>query len=330
MNAPMLKALPPAVSGRDGWPWSAASSVPPGAVAYDEGWPTISVVTPSYNQGQFIEETLRSVLLQGYPKLEYFVMDGGSDDGSVAVIERYADWLAGWSSQPDRGQAHAINKGFALADGEILAWLNSDDIYCANAFFEVARCFREFPGAMVVSGACRLVDEERRPLAVKGSHSLDLHYLLRGGGVPGQPSVFFRRQVFEEIGGLKESLNYELDWEYWVRIADKYPPSAVAKTDAILSEARIWDAAKTSVAGLAGVEERQRAYDGLYNDARSSPRLKRMRAVTRSSVYWRRALWYWRNQRKYDAMPNLMRAVVLNPNPATNLRRLQMLLLRGR
>jgi glycosyltransferase involved in cell wall biosynthesis len=112
-------------------------------VAHGTDWPTISIITPSLNQGEFLEETLRSVLLQGYPKLQYIVIDGGSTDGSVEIIRRYAPWLFYWVSEPDRGQAHAINKGLELATGRVVAYLNSDDLYLPGALLHVGQTFAQ-------------------------------------------------------------------------------------------------------------------------------------------------------------------------------------------
>src|SRR5262245_2264682 len=119
MRCPLLSALPPPPPGRDGWPWTVASDPLPETRPNGSAWPRISVVTPSYNQGRFLEETIRSVLLQGYPDLEYFVIDGVSTDESVAIIERYAPWLSFWVSEPDGGQVEAINKGIARATGDL-------------------------------------------------------------------------------------------------------------------------------------------------------------------------------------------------------------------
>lgn len=144
MHCPRLSELPPPPAGKTGWPWTVASKRL--ASGRDNGtvWPRISVVTPSYNQGQFIEETIRSVLLQGYPDLEYMVIDGGSTDGSVEIIKKYSRWLTYWCSEKDRGQAHAINKGLEQATGQIGAYLNSDDCYLPGALAHVGRTYRRF------------------------------------------------------------------------------------------------------------------------------------------------------------------------------------------
>src|SRR5262245_43472888 len=129
MQCPTLAELPPPPSAKTGWPWTEESRRLSNRTTEDRAWPRISVVTPSFNQGKFIEETIRSILLQGYPNLEYIVIDGGSTDNSLEVIKRYSPWLSYWVSEKDRWQSHAINKGMSHATGDIVAWLNSDDLY---------------------------------------------------------------------------------------------------------------------------------------------------------------------------------------------------------
>src|SRR5213592_2149932 len=129
ISVPCLVDLPAPPWGKSGWPWTVESPQLTDTRPDGYPWPRISIVTPSYNQGQFIEETIRSVLLQGYPNLEYIVIDGGSTDESIAILRKYEKWIAHWVSERDKGQSEAINKGFAQATGEIFAWLNSDDVY---------------------------------------------------------------------------------------------------------------------------------------------------------------------------------------------------------
>src|SRR5436190_18724174 len=126
MRTPRLSEIPPPPPGKTGWPWN-EETPPPEIMPDDRALPRVSIITPSFNQGRFIEETIRSVLLQGYPNLEYIIIDGGSTDDSLEIIRKYDPWITLWVSEKDRGQSHAINKGLSKATGEILCWLNSDD-----------------------------------------------------------------------------------------------------------------------------------------------------------------------------------------------------------
>src|SRR5262245_47037233 len=133
MQCPKLAELPAPSPGKTGWPWTEESERLPDQMPDGCPWPLISVVTPSLNQGKFIEETIRSVLLQGYPELEYIIIDGGSNDGSVEIIKKYSPWITYWVSEPDGGQSEAINRGLKRASGEFASWINSDDLLCKNA-----------------------------------------------------------------------------------------------------------------------------------------------------------------------------------------------------
>jgi|YNPNPStandDraft_1061719.scaffolds.fasta_scaffold00010_69 glycosyltransferase involved in cell wall biosynthesis len=193
-----------------------------------ERLPRISVVTPSYNQVRFIEQTIQSVLSQNYPGLEYFVIDGGSTDGTLDVLRRYSDCLI-WVSERDKGQANAINKGLRMASGEIVAYLNADDMYEANALFQVGNYFANHTEAMWITGQCHNIDEQGR--IIRRGISWYKNFWLRVGSYAtlqvlnfiAQPATFWRRCLLEKLGYLDESLNYTMDYEYWLRIGRVYP-----------------------------------------------------------------------------------------------------------
>ncbi len=150
MRCPTLSELPSPPPGKTGWPWTKETPQLPDRMPDGRAWPQITIVTPSYNQGQFIEETIRSVLLQGYPNLQYMVIDGGSTDASAQIIQKYTPWLDYWVSEADRGQAHAINKGLERATGMVAAYLNSDDIYLPGALGHVGQTYVKRPFDLLV------------------------------------------------------------------------------------------------------------------------------------------------------------------------------------
>lgn len=179
MRCPTLTDLPPPPEGKTGWPWTRETPRVPESMPDGKPWPRISIVTPSYNQGQFIEETIRSVLLQGYPDLEYIIIDGGSTDESVEIIRKYERWITFWVSEPDSGQTNAINKGFKRSTGEIVAWLNSDDVYTAGSLCTAAKAFAEQPHVAVIYGKIDAIDADTSILSHISSREFDLEELYR-------------------------------------------------------------------------------------------------------------------------------------------------------
>lgn len=180
--------------------------------------PLVSIVTPSFNQARYLEDTIRSVLGQDYPKLEYFIIDGASTDGSVDIIRKYAGELAWWVSEKDSGQAEAINKGLSRATGEIVAWLNSDDAYLPGAVSAAVRIFEENPDAVLIYGNMLAVDEHGETLNILRYNPLNLEDLLCFQ-IIGQPAVFFRREALQNAGNLDPSYHFLLDHHLWLRIA---------------------------------------------------------------------------------------------------------------
>jgi glycosyltransferase involved in cell wall biosynthesis len=180
--------------------------------------PLISVVTPSFNQGRFLEETLRSVAAQDYARKEHLVLDGGSTDGSVDIIRRHAPHLRHWASAPDRGQAHAINTGLAMAEGEVLSWLNSDDTYLPGALSTVGAVFAAHPEIDLVYGDFVYTDAAGRPMRRRHVFSSMSYETLLYHDYLGQPALFFRRSLYEKVGPLDEALYYCLDWDLFLRM----------------------------------------------------------------------------------------------------------------
>lgn len=181
-------------------------------------WPKISVVTPSYNQGEFLEKTIRSVIEQNYPNLEYIIIDGGSTDGSVDIIRKYSDRLTYWVSEKDMGQTHAINKGFRRVTGDIVAYLNSDDMYCPGVLETVAKTFIAYDNIDFVFGNKFAVDENENILRDERHTRFSFTALIVLGMVVSQPACFWKRSLFEKYGYLNESMRFCMDYEFFCRI----------------------------------------------------------------------------------------------------------------
>ncbi len=272
-----VEDLPPPPAGTRGWPWTEGSPPLPPARPDGSPWPSISIVTPTFNQGRYIEETIRSILLQGYPNLEYLVIDAGSTDGAVDIIRKYEKYLTYWVSEPDRGQSDAINKGFARCTGALMNWINSDDILLAGALAAIADAALARPDCGAYCGASDRFDEglgrtfyECWRTEEQINQPLDWinNYFL-------QPAAFFRREMWQEFAPLDLSLRYTMDVDFWIRASKKWHFAWVPK---LLTRDRLHPAAKTTaelpqtLGEIAFLQARYGAFDVLKRDVAQARR----------------------------------------------------------
>lgn len=231
----MTERLPAPPEKKKGWPWTIPESLKGERSTEPQKQPLVSLITPSLNQSRFLEETIRSVLLQGYPNLEYIIIDGMSTDRSVKIIKKYEKHLSHWVSEPDKGHADAVNKGWKIAKGEYVAWLNSDDFFYPHSLETTVDALKKNPEIHLCYGDVARVDEQSYPCDrdFKGGN-FDLRDMLVfwKNPVP-QPGFLMRRSVIDRIGYLDESFYFVFDFEYWIRMAvhdmkGKYIPQKLA------------------------------------------------------------------------------------------------------
>ena len=217
MRCPTLKEVPSPPPGKTGWPWTeetpVASEKPAGFHA------RITIVTPSFNSIHFLEETMRSVLLQGYPDLEYIIIDGGSTDGSLEIIRKYEKWITYWISEKDRGYADAVNKGFSQATGNIRAWLPASDLYAPSALLTANHYLGAYQADFIFGRPCRLSEEGKvgrmLPMASKNLR----HVCLYARSNPCQPATFWRSEIHKQAGQLNTNLLNSADSEWFLRLS---------------------------------------------------------------------------------------------------------------
>ena len=258
IHNPSQKDLP-LLEKKKGWPWIESEK----PVERDDGiaWPRITLITSSYNKGMYIEEAIRSVLLQNYPNLEYIIIDGGSTDNSLEIIKQYERWLAYWVSEPDHGQAHAINKGLSMASGDIVSWVHADDMLFPGACYEIAKEFMAQPDAGLIYGAGAKIDKDNKVVKKVLSHKYNSK-LLRTRCYLFQPSTFIKRSALEKAGVLDESLHYWMDWDLYLRICRYFP---AYRTEHQIGMWRTHDDTKT-LTGAYSEQRREIALIGRKNN----------------------------------------------------------------
>lgn len=275
MKAKRIPAIPP--------DWPKSPSPMPLEHPGDKTWPRVSLVTPSLNQARYIEDAILSVLHQGYPDLEYFVMDGGSTDGTRQVLEAYGPRLTYWESLPDRGQAHAINKGWRRATGEYLWWLNADDLLMPGCLFTAVAYLEAHPETDLVFGDHLRVTSEGRLMDIHSYPPFDfVSFELERPDVS-QPGALMRATVLGRVGYLDEDLHFLMDLDYWRRMA--LAGCRLDHVDVPLAMFRIYDEAKTLAGSPRAAEERAILNERLFGDPRLPQPIRQNRARVTSLMH---------------------------------------------
>ena len=256
--------------------------------------PLVSIITPSFNQARFLEATITSVLSQDYPRIEYMIVDGGSSDGSADIIKTYESQLAWWVSEKDKGQTDAINKGFARAKGEFLAWINSDDTYEPGAVSAAVRYLQEHPEIGMVYGDCNFINEEGLVIGRFGSAQTNYRLLRQGYAHIPQQTMFFRADLWKQVGPLDPSFYFAMDYDLWTRIAARTQIKYVPQTWANF---RLHSSGKTIAADDRCWPEMIRVH---YRDGGS------FFSIIVAKYYIRKLIapiWNWRRQRMLKVDP---------------------------
>ena len=288
MHCPTLAELPSPPASTTGWPWTEGSPQLPISMPDASPWPMVTIVTPSFNQGQFIEETIRSVLLQGYPSLEYLVMDGGSTDNSVEIIRKYEPWLKYWVSEKDSGQSDAINKGFARGTGSVLAWLNSDDRFQFGAIRAAVEFLRQHADVGMVYGDYTEIDEHSNLIGTYKSPDFDLCLQIVHQLIP-QPTAFFQRVLWEQMGPLNVNFHYVMDYDLWTRAALRFP---IVHIHALMADMRMHSASKTVGQTERFYHDWERFYEDFFVLPDLPPQIRDLESLARGTNFFMMGIQY--------------------------------------
>lgn len=272
----------------------------------------VSIITPSFNQAAYLEQTILSVLEQDHPRIEYMVVDGASTDNSVEIIRKFEKKLAWWVSEKDNGQADAINKGFARGTGEVIAWLNSDDYYLAGAVSAAVKIFEEHPEVVLVYGNMLAVDEHGKTFNTLNYEQLTLEDLLCFQ-IIGQPAVFMRRSALQTTGGLDPTFHFLLDHHLWIRLAHQGNILHVPQTWAA---ARYHAEAKNRAKAAEFGREAFRILENVAQDENLAPILAKMNRRARAAAHRVDARYLLDGGQPAAALSAWMRALFIHPPTA--------------
>jgi glycosyltransferase involved in cell wall biosynthesis len=287
--------------------------------------PLVTIITPSYNQAAFLEETIVSVLGQDYPRIEYMIVDGGSTDDSAVIIRKYESGLAYWVSECDCGQANAVNKGLQRATGEIVGWVNSDDLLAPGAVRKAVAAFAAHPAAGVIYSDFDALEHESGRRERRRARPTDFKDLVGYGNAIPQPTGFFRRTLAKQIGGLDEGLHLCLDWDFWLRLSRMTCFDYLAGES--LAVLREHAAAKSAAHPVSWAREYFLVLDRVFADPALEPTVRPLRRLAYSRAYWRTAsaalrvgqAWPIGLQALLRSLELHPRWVALNPRTATGI-----------
>jgi len=306
INSLTLKDLPPPPPEKTGWPWTEENQPLPDRMPDGSEWPRMSIVTPSYNYAQFIEETIRSVLLQGYPNLEYIIIDGGSTDNTVEIIKKYEKYLTYWVSEPDEGQTDAINKGFQRCTGKIFAWLNADCNYTISALQKVAEYYLN--GYRLIAGGCVAVYNDGREetvYSVPTDFERYLKFWIAGCSFT-QADVFVDKALADDCFLLDKNLYMVMDYQFFLRVLSKKPKQIYVQ--------EIWSKDK-----LHGNNKTLKGYEGgisefcqiALEESAQLPLIRRM--IYRMDVEDYTIIYSLNNSKQPSGIGNLLAALLVRP-----------------
>jgi glycosyltransferase involved in cell wall biosynthesis len=273
--------------------------------------PKISIITPSFNQDRFLEEAVNSVVGQQYKNLEYILMDGGSSDSSIEIIKKYSNYFKCWQSANDKGQADAINKGWRIAEGQILGWLNSDDLLNKDTLKNLAKYYSKNPAAKIFYGDCAVIDADNNLIDTKRPFDFNFKKFLSGKSL-GQPSVFITSSIIQDQGYLDENLTFALDWAYFLKLFYSVQSDEIVYIPEVLSFSREYEGTKTRV-GLdkKGEERREKIYDFFIKGELENNKKLYYQGI--SGTYWVQAIDEFLAKKKMNAFISSLKAFYYNP-----------------